>query len=116
LFGILPFVKELSTQLNKYYSRSFVYNLLTTAQIQKRMVKEAKEKNLGQAKDIQYYLHLPRVAYTLARLPSEVAKSDIGTSLKSPRNARYFSAIATWISLLTRQTRPDFDPNNTEND
>jgi hypothetical protein len=56
------------------------------------------------------------VAYTLARLPSEVAKSDIGTSLKSPRNARYFSAIATWISLLTRQTRPDLDPNNTEND
>jgi CRISPR-associated protein Csm1 len=116
LFGILPFVKELSTQLNKYYSRSFVYNLLTTAQIQKQKVKEAKEKNSGQAKDIQYYLHLPRVAYTLARLPSEVAKSDIGTSLKSPRNARYFSAIATWISLLTRQTRPDLDPNNTEND
>jgi CRISPR-associated protein Csm1 len=116
LFGILPFVQQMSTQLNENYSRSFVYNLLTTAQLQKRMVKEAKEKDPAQAKDIQYYLHLPRVAYTLARLPSEVAKSDIGTSLKSPRNARYFSAIATWISLLTRQTRPDLDPNNTEND
>jgi CRISPR-associated protein Csm1 len=116
LFGVLPFVQQLSTKLNQSYSRSFVHDLLITAQIQKQKVKEAKEKNSEQAKDIQYYLHLPRVAYTLARLPSEVAKSDIGTSLKSPRNARYFSAIATWISLLTRQTRPDFDPNNTEND
>jgi CRISPR-associated protein Csm1 len=102
LFGILPFVQQLSKELNQGYSRSFVYNLLTTAQLQKRMVKEAQDKNPTQVKDIQYYLHLPRVVYTLARLPSEVAKSDIGTSLKSPRNARYFSAIATWISLLTR--------------
>ena len=102
LFGILPFVQKLSTELNQSYSRSFVYNLLTTAQLQKRMVKEAQDKNPAQAKDIQYYLHLPRVAYTLARLPSQVEKSDIGKSLKSPRNAPYFSAIATWISLLNR--------------
>jgi CRISPR-associated protein Csm1 len=114
LFGILPFVQQLSNELNQGYSRSFVYN--TTAQLQKRMVKEAQDKNPTQVKDIQYYLHLPRVAYTLARLPSEVAKSDIGTSLKSPRNARYFGAIATWISLLTRQTRPDQDPINTDHD
>lgn len=116
LFGILPFVQQLSAELNQGYSRSFVYNLLTTAQLQKRMVKEAQDKSPEQAKDIQYYLHLPRVAYTLARLPSKVAKSDIGTSLKSPRNAPYFSVIATWISLLTRQTRADLDPNNANYD
>jgi CRISPR-associated protein Csm1 len=116
LFGVLPFVQQLSTNLNQSYSRSFVHHLLITAQIQKRMVKEAQEKNLSQIKDTQYFLHLPRVAYTLARLPSEIAKSDIGTSLKSPRNARYFYAIATWISLLTRQTRPDRTLNNTNHD
>jgi CRISPR-associated protein Csm1 len=118
LLGVLPFVQQLSTELNPGYSRSFVYNLLTTAQLQKRMVKEAQEKNLSQEKDkdIQYYLHLPRVAYTLARLPSKISKSDIGTSLNSPRNAPYFGAIATWISLLTRKTRPDLDPNNTDYD
>jgi CRISPR-associated protein Csm1 len=113
LFGVLPFVQQLSAKLNQSYSRSFVHHLLITAQIQKRMVKEAQEKNSLQIKDTQYFLHLPRVAYTLARLPSEIAKSDIGTSLKSPRNARYFYAIATWISLLTRQTRPDRTLNNT---
>jgi CRISPR-associated protein Csm1 len=116
LFGVLPFVQQLSTKLTQSYSRSFVHHLLITAQIQKRMVKEAQEKNPSQIKDTQYFLHLPRVAYTLARLPSEIAKSDIGTSLKSPRNARYFYAIATWISLLTRQTRPDRNLTNTNHD
>jgi CRISPR-associated protein Csm1 len=107
LFGILPFVQKLADRLDQRYSRSFVYNLLSTAQLQKRTIEEIQDKNSRQAKDIQYYLHLPRVAYTPVRLPSEVAKSNIGTSPNNPRNAPYFGAIATWIELLNRNVNHD---------
>jgi CRISPR-associated protein Csm1 len=103
LFGVFPFVKRLSGDVRQGYTRSFVRNLLNTAQLQEAKIKEAKEKQPDQVKDIRYYLHLPKVAYTLARLPNRILNdSDFRQSLKSPYNAPYFRAIATWIELLNR--------------
>ena len=106
LFGIFPFVEKLETQrLEINYARSFVRNLLATAQIQEQMIRE-NDKQLEQVQDIRYYLHLPKVAYTLARLPSYVRDAPnfqpVRQSLLSPYNAPYFRAIATWIELLNR--------------
>ncbi|MFB2973299.1 type III-A CRISPR-associated protein Cas10/Csm1 [Aerosakkonema sp. BLCC-F183] len=106
LFGILPFVERLSKQqIGLNYARSFVRNLLITAEMQEQMVKEFKNK-YSKEKDalgVQYYLHLPKIAYSLSRLPSDVLDDfDFRTSLKSPYNAPYFRAIATWIELLNR--------------
>jgi CRISPR-associated protein Csm1 len=86
------------------YSRNFVRNLLITAQIQEQALEKFKEdKKLEEALATRYYLHLPKIAYTLARLPREVLNNDdFRTSLKSPYNAPYFRAIATWIELLNR--------------
>ncbi len=112
LFGILPFVKKLYN-IDNNYSRSFVRNLLNTAQVQNQMIKEIQEKRKqlqyqSQDQDIRYYLHLPKVAYTLARLPEKVLDDDdFRKSLKSPYNAPYFQAIATWIELLTRKDSHD---------
>jgi len=112
LFGILPFVKKLY-DVDSNYSRSFVRNLLATAQVQKQMIKEIEEKpktrnNQDQERDIRYYLHLPKIAYTLARLPKDVLKDEeFRKSLKSPYNAPYFRAIATWIELLNRKESHD---------
>jgi len=103
LFGVLPFVKQLVGEVGKGYTRSFVRNLLNTAQLQEAKIKEAKETHPDQVKDIRYYLHLPKVAYTLARLPDRIlTDANFRQSLKSPYNAPYFRAIATWIELLNR--------------
>lgn len=113
LFGILPFVKQLYNIKDSSYSRSFVRNLLATAQVQNQMIKEIEQKRKqpdyqGQERDIRYYLHLPKIAYTLARLPKDVLKEEeFRKSLKSPYNAPYFRAIATWIELLTRKESHD---------
>lgn len=128
--GILPFVRSLYVEQGTY-SRSFVRNLLVTAELQDQAMLE-KQKQIEQIKkkqtdthnasevvklekdqqEIRYYLHLPKIAYTLARLPDRLCKPDpisgkdsfkpIRTSLKNPYNAPYFRAIATWIELLTR--------------
>ena len=112
LLGVLPIVLKLYKQLAPNYSRSFIQNLLGTAEIQELMIKEIedghKEKQYEtQTKDIRYYLNLPKIAYTLARLPKNVTERDefkpVRISLKSPYNAPYFRAIATWIELLTRK-------------
>jgi CRISPR-associated protein Csm1 len=98
------------------YSHSFVRNLLATAQVQKQMIKAMEEKgknekNANRILDIRYYLHLPKLAYTLARLPNQVLNDEeFRTSLKSPYNAPYFQAIATWIELLTR--KQSYESNN----
>ncbi|MFW9262344.1 type III-A CRISPR-associated protein Cas10/Csm1 [Nostoc sp. CALU 546] len=105
LLGILPFVKRLEQQnIGVNYSRNFVRNLLITAQIQEEALKKFEEdKQSKEALGTRYYLHLPKIAYTLARLPKNVLDdSDFRTSLKSPYNAPYFRAIATWIELLNR--------------
>jgi CRISPR-associated protein Csm1 len=103
LFGVLPFVERLSGEIGQGYKRSFVRNLLNTAQAQEEKIKEAKAKHPDQLKDIRYYLHLPKIVYTLARLPDKVLDdSDFRKSLKNPYNAPYFRVIATWIELLNR--------------
>ena len=134
LFGVLPLVEQLNSELStsySSYSRSFVRNLLATAQIQEQMIRykqqlidEIRKKHPGKSQDapeitrlkdeqeeIRYYLHLPKIAYTLARLPNHLRQEDspfkpVRTSLKSPYNAPYFRAIATWIELLTRCSNP----------
>ncbi|QLE39861.1 type III-A CRISPR-associated protein Cas10/Csm1 [Nostoc sp. C052] len=105
LLGVLPFVKKLEAQnIGVNYSRNFVRNLLITAQIQEQALKKFEEdKESKEALGTRYYLHLPKIAYTLARLPKNVLDdNDFRTSLKSPYNAPYFRAIATWIELLNR--------------
>lgn len=109
LFGVFPFVTRLEKTLGNQYPHSFVRNLLSTAQVQDQLVKAAQKKgNTEDAKDIRYFLHLPKIAYALARLPKEVKNANekefnqIKAALKSPYNAPYFRAIATWIDLLNR--------------
>jgi CRISPR-associated protein Csm1 len=112
LFGVLPFVQKLQTlELEVNTSRNFVRNLLTTAQLQEQKIKEFQEKTKAKGdedslNDIRYYLHLPKIAYTLARLPDKVRNNEgfrpVMTSLKNPYNAPYFRAIATWIEYLNR--------------
>jgi CRISPR-associated protein Csm1 len=113
LFGVLEIAKAIQTLLNSdaQVSRNFTRNLLATAQIQEQKIEEFEDKRTvkqydNQDKDIRYFLHLPKIAYTLARLPDRVRGnpefSKISTSLKSPYNAPYFRAIATWIELLNR--------------
>ncbi|MBZ8182642.1 type III-A CRISPR-associated protein Cas10/Csm1 [Oscillatoria salina] len=108
LLGIFPFVSLLQQkQISVEYSRNFVRNLLKVAQIQERMIEDIENQRQEQynyeTQDIKYYLHLPQIAYTLARLPKKVLNNeDFRTSLKSPYNAPYFRAIATWIELLNR--------------
>jgi CRISPR-associated protein Csm1 len=105
LLGILPFVKKLEQQdIGINYSRNFVRNLLSTAEIQEKALEKFEDnKKSEEALGTRYYLHLPKIAYTLARLPKNVLDdSDFRTSLKSPYNAPYFRAIATWIELLNR--------------
>lgn len=78
-------------------------NLLITAQIQEQALEKFKDSKSEEALGTRYYLHLPKIAYTLARLPNKVL-DDVAfrKSLKSPYNAPYFRAIATWIELLNR--------------
>ncbi|WP_017323994.1 type III-A CRISPR-associated protein Cas10/Csm1 [Synechococcus sp. PCC 7336] len=108
LFGVLPFVERLQELLGTDTSKGFVRNLLATAQLQEKWLESADKQDVEHRRDIRYFLHLPKVAYTLSRLPNAVKNAqgfdDISTSLKSPYNAPYFRAIATWLDLLNRST------------
>lgn len=110
LLGVLPFVTQiLQQQLQPNYSRNFVRNLLNAAQLQEQRILELQQKRKQpeyehQIQDLRYYLHLPQIAYTLARLPKGSFGDEFRQSLKSPYNAPYFRAIATWIELLTRES------------
>ncbi|WP_017295923.1 type III-A CRISPR-associated protein Cas10/Csm1 [Geminocystis herdmanii] len=112
LFGVKPFVDALQN-IKDSYSRNFVQNLLATAKIQEQKIKEVEKKKATltypqEIDDVKYFLHLPKIAYTLARLPSHIQNNPqfepIKSSLKSPYNARYYSAIATWLELLNRSS------------
>lgn len=109
LFGILPFVKILyDNQIS--YPHSFLQNLLVTAKLQRQYLEEYKQKNhQTDTRDIRYYLHLPKIAYTLARVPKSMKEnasfSIISSSLKQPCNAPYYKAIATWLDLLNRSSK-----------
>jgi CRISPR-associated protein Csm1 len=115
LFGVFPFVAQLQPLLSTNFPQSFVRNLLSTAQVQEQLLKQAKQINKPathqeeeneEVKAIRYFLHLPKIAYTLARLPNTIQAAkgfeDIRKSLKSSYNAPYFRAIATWLDLLNR--------------
>jgi CRISPR-associated protein Csm1 len=106
LLGVFPFVEQLTNQLELKYSRSFVRNLLITAKTQQQTIEKIKDEFPEQQKAVRYYLHLPKIVYTLARLPSDVRNhtsfAPVRKSLKNPYNAPYFRAIATWIELLNR--------------
>ncbi|NJM17881.1 MAG: type III-A CRISPR-associated protein Cas10/Csm1 [Richelia sp. SM1_7_0] len=105
LLGVLPFVERLNNQnMGVNSSRNFVRNLLITAEIQEKALEKFRDnKKSAEALGTRYYLHLPKIAYTLARLPEGVLEDeDFRKSLKSPYNALYFRAIATWIELLNR--------------
>ncbi len=106
IWGILPFVERLESQkIGKDFSRNFVRNLLITAQVQNQALKKIEDKKSTDAIATRYYLHLPKIAYALARLPQNVLDDDeFRTSLKNPYNAPYFRAIATWIELLNRKS------------
>lgn len=103
LFGILPFVDKLLNNPDLGYPQSFIRNLLITAEAQELALKEAREEEKN---DIKYFLHLPKLAYAMSRLPPKLRNHEdfapIRQSLMSPYNAPYFRAIATWIELLTR--------------
>lgn len=111
LLGVFPIADILNDQLDTQYSRNFVRNLLATAQMQELMIKQTIERARKENKppenlqDMRYYLHLPKIAYTLARLPKSIRGEPfdkVRASLKSPYNAPYFKAIAIWIDLLNR--------------
>ena len=105
LWGIFPIVNLLNN-LDIDYSRSFIRNLLMTAETQENMLAKIQDRSAEQQREIRYYLHLPKIVYTLARLPSKVREDavflPVRTSLKNPYNAPYFRAIATWLELLNR--------------
>jgi len=104
LQGVLPFVRLLN-QHSIEYSHSFVRNLLIVAELREQKIKEAEE---NEKRDISYFLHLPKLAYALSRLPKQVQENPefkpIRQSLMSPRNSPYFRAIATWLELLNRES------------
>jgi CRISPR-associated protein Csm1 len=113
LIGVLPFVnKLLAPHENKVaYPQSFIRNLLITAQLREQKIQEAQKHNPTQEQDVTYYLHLPKLAYALSRLPRQIKEQEefkpIRQSLMNPRNSPYFRAIATWIELLNRQPNTD---------
>lgn len=113
--GIFPLVDLLEKQKQDInYARSFVRNLLATATLQNQMLDKLdkiKDEKLENIRGTRYYLHLPKLAYTLTRLPKYVRENptfeEIRKSLLSPYNAPYFKAIATWIELLNRSSTED---------
>lgn len=134
--GLISGVSQLVNRLNALRietnaSRSFVRHLLITAQIQDQMIEE-RDRKIKELKtlpgsfaqneklitkieeekqDIKYYLHLPKIAYTISRLPKQIQDHPdfklIRQALLSPKNALYFRAIATWIELLNRKESHD---------
>lgn len=109
LLGILPIVLRLNAkQIGRDYARNFVRNLINLSNLQEQKLKEIEDKKITlnykyEDKDIKYYLHLPKIAYTLGRLPRNVLEDDdFRKALKNPYNAPYYRAIATWIELLNR--------------
>jgi CRISPR-associated protein Csm1 len=109
LYGVFPLVQAmLNFQKNSNYSRSFVRNLLVVADLRDAKVREAEKKYPTQVKDVSHFLHLPKLAYSLAQLPKQIRGhtnfEPIRQSLMSPHNVPYFRAIATWLEFLNRKS------------
>jgi CRISPR-associated protein Csm1 len=103
---------ELTSKLNNPdeigYSRAFIRNLLILADIRDRKIESLNEQSSSDTKqDLTYYLHLPKLAYALSRLPSSVRTNPnflpVQQALLNPRSSPYFRAIATWVELLNRK-------------
>jgi CRISPR-associated protein Csm1 len=103
---------ELTSKLNNPdqigYSRAFIRNLLILADIRDRKIESLNEQPSSDTKqDLTYYLHLPKLAYALSRLPSSVRTNPnfppVQQALLNPRSSPYFRAIATWVELLNRK-------------
>ncbi len=103
---------ELTSKLNNPdeigYSRAFIRNLLILADIRDRKIESLNEHPSSDTKqDLTYYLHLPKLAYALSRLPSSVRTNPnfplVQQALLNPRSSPYFRAIATWVELLNRK-------------
>jgi CRISPR-associated protein Csm1 len=107
---VVSFTQILTNKLDisSDYSRSFIRRLLDAAATQEQILKQMdKDREKEENKNgIRYYLHLPKLAYALSRLPKSLHDDKdfiaVRQSLMNPRNAPYFRAIATWIELLTR--------------
>jgi CRISPR-associated protein Csm1 len=112
LLGVLPFVEKFldTGQLQGKYPKSFIRNLLVIAQLREQKIAEVEKNHPHQTLDVTYYLHLPKLAYALSRLPASLRNAEdftpIRRSLLSPLNSPYFRAIATWTDLLTRSSNP----------
>jgi CRISPR-associated protein Csm1 len=103
---------ELTSKLHNYneigYSRAFVRNLLILADIRDRKIESLSEHpSVDTKEDLTYYLHLPKLAYALSRLPASVRNDPnfqpVRQALLNPRSSPYFRAIATWVELLNRK-------------
>jgi CRISPR-associated protein Csm1 len=109
---VVSFIQVLTNKLDisSDYSRSFIRRLLDAAATQEHILKQMDKdrENEENKNGVRYYLHLPKLAYALSRLPKSLKLHDdkdfiaVRQSLMNPRNAPYFRAIATWIELLTR--------------
>jgi CRISPR-associated protein Csm1 len=108
---VLSFIQILTNKLDisSDYSRSFIRKLLDAAATQEQILKQMdkdEENDKHKKYGVRYYLHLPKLAYALSRLPKSLHHDQdfitVRKSLMNPRNAPYFRAIATWIELLTR--------------
>jgi CRISPR-associated protein Csm1 len=107
---VVSFIQVLTNKLDisSDYSRSFIRRLLDAAATQEQILKQMdKDREKEENKNgVRYYLHLPKLAYALSRLPKSLHDDKdfiaVRQSLMNPRNAPYFRAIATWIELLTR--------------
>jgi CRISPR-associated protein Csm1 len=103
---------ELTAQLHDPnrigYSRAFIRNLLILADIRDLKIESLLEQpSSDHQDDITYYLHLPKLAYSLSRLPASVRNNEnfipVRQALLNPRSSPYFRSIATWVELLNRQ-------------
>jgi CRISPR-associated protein Csm1 len=101
---------ELTAQLHNpdLISRAFIRNLLVLADIRDRKIESLLEQPSSDNRDdITYYLHLPKLAYALSRLPASVRNNEnfvpIRQALLKPRSSPYFRSIATWVELLNRK-------------
>jgi CRISPR-associated protein Csm1 len=106
--SIIELVSKLQDPDKISYSRAFIRNLLVVADIRDRKIEElGKDPDNDLKNALTYYLHLPKLAYAMSRLPPSVRNKDeftpIRHALMNPRTSPYFRAIATWIELLNRK-------------
>ena len=106
--NIIEMVSKLHDPREIGYSRAFIRNLLALADLRDQKISELEQDPDSTIKnDLTYYLHLPKLAYALSRLPASVREhpefDPVRKALLNPRTSPYFRAIATWVELLNRK-------------